>query len=734
MKKTLLWRAMFLAAILSSVMSVEASPFEEEAQENQGTLSVQDERAIVKEIKKRKREPSKRASTRKVRKQNLDTHLVLSDVEQITTHTENSASSLGAFEDLPVEVITHIFSYLKNPLMMRTVSPGTKDIVETYFSLKMPVSRVTSFAGKRREDPIFLKNLRISFEGWVNNPQAILTYFPQGTIFKGGDARFYKSDPLPLLPVGLKGTMVVETNEEKKAFFAKGVEQEINILSLAEEWQKFLSAPFMTALGPLEREAVLVYQNSLMFLLGLANGQDMLELFIGKCLEKRTISFEADIDYLAKLSRALGRFGSTKEKLSFFSMIQPRVFDKDVSLNVMGAALENIANYPDQTTRLQLISKLQPFMTRLDAFFYFGDLEDTDQSLLQLMLPLLSSDLFQNELMLLQKLNIKQLSKSVGRSSWFFTVVGVLSKLEESERAVQLSRLLTYDFVSAFAERRTFPGGWSETYHASALEGALKGLAELKTQKTRKAVISLLGSQKIINRNIFPAFFQDVARDSFFADLVHNLDLKSLSQICKNHKATLSVLKGLAALQDEKLSKALVRTLRVSFVEAFRHKNDHLSHENQLVCFGDLQGAVTELGRVEPALRSRISSLITMDFLNRLYAGEGDGEKGALAMRVAQALFMIEDQTTRDHLYNALTPSFFKAIASHEALKLDALNQVISALAKIQGPDIRGRAITLLGDQADAQMQGPISAIDFLEMLVSKADEDLQKVYLYLYK
>ena len=30
MKKTLLWRAMFLAASLSSVMSVGASPFEEE--------------------------------------------------------------------------------------------------------------------------------------------------------------------------------------------------------------------------------------------------------------------------------------------------------------------------------------------------------------------------------------------------------------------------------------------------------------------------------------------------------------------------------------------------------------------------------------------------------------------------------------------------------------------------------------------------------------------------------
>lgn len=421
-------------------------------------------------------------------------------------------------------------------------------------------------------------------------------------------------------------------------------------------------------------------------------------------------------------------FGTTKEKLNVIGAMSPKIFDKAVGINARKHVLESVAAYPDQDIRMQIASRIQPYMMRFDRLVY--DSELSGRSYFQEILPLICD--LDSDFRFIDKMNIRSLYRNNLMPSYFGPLVACLAKLPDPESAMQIAPLITVNFGLSFVEY--IKGSKVCIFHSDDLEAILRELAGLKTQKAREEMISLLDSEPVIGGGKFLAFFQDVARDSFFADLVHNLDLKSLSQICKNPKATLSVLKGLAALQDEKLAKVLVRTLRVSFVEAFRHKNDHLSHENQLVCFGDLQGAVTELGRIEPTLRSRVSSLITMDFLNRLYVEVGDEEKGALAVRVAQALFMIEDQTTRDHLYNALTPSFFKAIASHESLKLDALNQVISALAKIQSPEIRGRAITLLGDQADAQMQGPISAIDFLEMLASKTNENLQNAYLYLYE
>lgn len=728
MKKTLLWRAVFLAASLSSVMSVGASPFEgqESSRRNSSSHTGAGDKRKATSLGEDSKIP------KKTRGDDQCTQEESSQAPMAIAGEVIQDPSLGHLSMLPPEILEIVFSYLPKPFVMREVSTATKAIVENHLALQVSKSCVDNFSRQYEVDPLFFKNVKIALDGWTDNPEELCASFPLGTVFKGGDLRFYGNVPSSL-PQSFWGTVVVETNKEKRDFLTSNVRPNLGVLSLEEKWTEFLESAFWHTLSPLKRDAILLHKSSFEFLLGLADGQDTLMMLIDKCFEgDGGLSGKSMIDHLAhNFFWVFERLGTTKQKLDVMGAMLPKVLDKDVERGAMQHALETVATYQDQNARLWIASKIQPYMMRLDDPFY--DYLNEDGTYFQETLWISAYGLIKSDNKLIEKINIKHLFTKGVPQTYFGALVMCLEKLNDLERAKQLAPLITSSFINAFVKDTPIPNGTYRLFMEGEFDKALQGLACLKTKKARQSVISLAGVNNMMNEGAYAALFEEMDKNPSFFDLIHRLKLGAQAKMCVRPGVMLSVLKGLAKLKNEKLASQLTSTFHSYFIYAFQWKNG-ASAEHPLACFADLEGAVTELGRVEPALRSRVSSLITKEFLNRLYVGEGDEEKGALAVRVAKALLMVEDQTTRNHLCSALTPSFFKALASHEGHNPQILNRAISALARIQSPEIRARAITLLGDQGDAQMQGPISAIDFLEMLASKANEDLQNTYLFLYE
>jgi hypothetical protein len=715
MKKTLLWRAMFLAASLSSVMSVGASPFEGEESSCRSSSSHtgagEKRKATV--LGEDTKTPKKtRGDDLSVQEESLQAPLAIAgDVIQ--------DASLGDLVVVPKEVLGMIFSHLENPLVMRKVSTATKAIVDTQVPFPVSIENIARYLKGPEINPHFSMDRPVALKGESLDLRKAKARFPQGTIFKGGNLVLYGVDEFYALPEGATARLFVDTAEQAKTILTKvqgkGVKVEVLALSCELNWEKYLQTETVRRLNPDQLQALHNNKKRLISLVAFNNGVRYLDWFVqAGIVERRYGPGDVPVD-VNKIFSPFDRLGTDIEKYNIFRSMSPNIFKQCLRQGfVFDTVLESLASLPDYKTRLYVVSRLNDLVLD-DVYFYRGTPNHFKQ-----LVTFLAANMTSERPAPLRTIDISRLYKICGIVPSLMMGES-FSKIDPKDASIIL-QFLTRSHINAY---------WTDV---------ADGKKRFEQNSFEQMLFSLKGFDYSALDHIFALGYdqnplnQSWMSESLFGVLQELFHSTSLQQPHNGEdkvkrRQTLiwgaQALKGLQHLEKHGRSEKTSALFVKEFSHAFKEENP-VNRARPQIHVDAFFNAANEIENLPSLLRGPVMNMITKPLVDLTYDAEKKAPDGKLCVDLAKALIkaLINDRQAyiTDHLaVHELTNPFVKFFSEEPEMLTDA----VAAVARIADPKIREGAIKEVPQAFASNPTGRKKALLFLKK-PSKINKALQ--------
>jgi hypothetical protein len=678
---------MFLAASLSSVMSVGASPFEEEESSRPSSSS----HTGADEKRKATGLGEDTKTTKKSRGKASDTKKVTSETLLAVAGEVMRDPSLGDLVALPKEVLGFVFSKLENPLLMRQVSKATRHIIDTQLAFPVHITKIDRYLKGPEGNRDFAVGRPVALVGVAINLKKEKERFPQGTIFRGGQLAFFGEDELSELPEGARAFVHVDEAAQAKALLARTSGRRISAAPLEKllegHWQRYLQTKAVKSLNEDQLQILMNNKKRLIFLTGLKNGVQYLDWFVQAAILIRRFDAAAGAPMDANRSFELfDRLGTGTEKYKIFSVLKQDLFGTWLSCDFgFDTVMNSLASLPDHKTRMYVASNLGHTMVWSDYDFYMGEPSGFKQ-----LVDFLAADVSGKRAAWLPSMNMPYSYAHYGVGVTF-TLADILSKVERTEVARDVYRCLNKKIIEAYwtgariGERR---------FDQESFEAMVLGLADLPSQQLRHAVLALAFGEKR-TRKVIPHPLLD--------ELTHIFKSQPLQQpqrgidkprLRKAWSLGIQILRCWTSLQTEGRSHDSVAHSLRTFVNAFTQADlmgeMGLQESSSKIHVDALLEAVREVENANTSRRGMIIDLITRTLVDLTYDPEKKAPDGKLCVDLAKALLNGEQEEITEHLaVHELTKPFVRFFSEEPQMLTDA----VAALAKIKDPKIRQGAM-----------------------------------------
>lgn len=707
---------MFLAASLSSVTSVGASPFEGEESSRRSSSSHtgagEKRKATVlgEDIKTPKKTRGDDVSPQEASSQApLD---IAGEVIQ--------DPSLGDFVVLPKEVLGMIFSHLEKPLVMRKVSTATKAIVDTQVPFPVAIENIERYLKGPEKNPQFCIDRPVALTGNSFDLKETKARFPQGTIFKGGDLVLYGVEEFYALPEGATARLYVDTLEQAKTISSKvqgkGVKVEVLALSCEMSWQRYLQKETVRRLNRNQLQALHDNKERLIFLLAFHNGIHYLDAFVQAGIVERIYgagNVPVDVN---KIFSPLDRLGTDIEKYKIFRQLSSNVVGQCLREGVVfDTLLDSLASLPDHKTRVYVTNHLNG-MRLDDTHFYRGGSSHFKQ-----LVNFLAMQMTAKKPIQLKAIDTTRLYKSCG-IVLSLMIGDCLSKIDQKD-AHAILQFLTPSHVNTpfhIHAYLTNVAGGGKLFEKECFEQMLAAFAGFEYPELNYTFDLGYDQHPLYQGELRESLFR-VQRQLFQSTSLqqpHNGEDKAKRRQTLIWGAqTLNCLKRLEKYGRSQKTAALS-------VEEFAHafkKEDPINQARLQIHVDAFFNAAKEIETLPTLLRGSVMNMITKRLVDLTYDPQKKAPDGKLCVDLAKAFIKAvinaPQEEMTDHLaVHELTNSFVRFFSPIPQM----LEQAVAALARITHPKIREDAIKELPQAFTPNLSGRKQALVFLRKFSQK--------------